>query len=76
MPNLLSRIKSLKEQLVQEGERHAVVELCYKDEVSGLHVQLREQRESFLSEREEVKASHTAEKRELEQKLKGWLNLS
>jgi hypothetical protein len=63
VPDLLSRIKSLEEQLAQEVERRVAVEQSYHDEVAGLHVQLREQRDNHLHEREEMKESHAAEKK-------------
>jgi hypothetical protein len=77
VPDLLSRIKSLEEVLAQEAERRVAVEQSYRDEVAGLHAQLREQRDNSLREREEMKTSHAAEKKKLNQQLKGmWYRTS
>jgi hypothetical protein len=75
VPGLLSRIKSLEKQLVQEGERHALVEESYKLELAGSHAQLQEQCENFLAEQDEMKASYATKWKGLEQKLKGMVRL-
>jgi hypothetical protein len=67
----MSRVRSLEEQLAREGDRHAALEVSYKDEVARMHQQLREQREGFLSEAEKVNAAHAAEKKKLNQLLAG-----
>jgi hypothetical protein len=73
VPELLSHVKSLEEQLAWEGDRHAAVEMSYKDELARIHRQLREQREGFLSEAEKMKTSHAAEKKKQDQLLKGMI---
>jgi hypothetical protein len=71
VPDLLLRIKALEEVLDKEAVRCAAVEQSYRDEVAGLHAQLREQRDASLREREEMKTTHAAEKRRLSQQLQG-----
>jgi hypothetical protein len=71
VPDLLSRIKSLEEVLEQETVRRVAVEQSYRDEVAGLHAKLLEERENSLREREQMQNSHVAEKKRLNQQLKG-----